>query len=150
MGILKYRYPFHFFNLFILGDKMKKLSVQRQPIAHEVVFPSNVERNLNTCVKFVTQSYLYFKELSANDFAQVLNKSHSFVYREFTVSTCSNITINEQMLQAFCDHFNIDIKQVYHIANQLLQSHYNVLIVNEDLSIAKFLYGYKVSFVKAA
>lgn len=129
---------------------MKKLSVQKQPIAHEVVFPSNVERNFNTCVKFVTQSYLYFKELSANDFAQLLNKSHSFVYREFTVNTCSNTTINEKMLEAFCNIFNIDIQQIYYIANQLLQSHYNVLIVNEDLSIVKFLYGYKVSFTRAA
>lgn len=129
---------------------MKKLSIQKQPIAHEVVFPSNVERNFNTCVKFVTQSYLYFKELSANDFAQLLNKSHSFVYREFTVNTCSNTTINEKMLEAFCNIFNIDIQQIYYIANQLLQSHYNVLIVNEDLSIVKFLYGYKVSFTRAA
>lgn len=128
---------------------MKKLSIQKQPIAHEVVFPSNVERNFNTCVKFVTQSYLYFKELSANDFAQLLNKSHSFVYREFTVNTCSNTTINEKMLEAFCNIFNIDIQQIYYIANQLLQSHYNVLIVNEDLSIVKFLYGYKVSFTRA-
>lgn len=129
---------------------MNKLSFQKQPIAHEVVFPSNVERNFNTCVKFVTQSYLYFKELSASTFAEIINKSHSFVYREFTVSTCSNTTINEKMLEVFCNHFNLDIEKVYAIANQLLNSNYNVLIINEDLSVAKFLYGYKVSFASAA
>lgn len=129
---------------------MNKLSFQKQPIAHEVVFPSNVERNFNTCVKFVTQSYLYFKELSANDFAQILNKSHSSVYREFTVNTRSNPTINKQALQKFCNHFNLDIEKIYAIANQLLNSNYNVLIINEDLSVAKFLYGYKISFASAA
>ena len=129
---------------------MNKLSFQKQPIAHEVVFPSNVERNFNTCVKFVTQSYLYFKELSANDFAQILNKSHSFVYREFAVSLHCNSKLNEEMLELFCNHFNLDIEKVYAIANQLLNSNYNVLIINEDLSVAKFLYGYKVSFASAA
>lgn len=124
--------------------------LQRQPIAHEVVFPSNVERNFNTCVKFITQSYLYFKELSANDFAQILNKGHSSIYREFTVNTRSNPTINKQALQDFCNYFNIDIEKIYYIARELLESHYNIVIVNEDLSLIKFLYGYKESFARVA
>lgn len=123
---------------------------QKQPIAHEVVFPTNVFRDFITCVRFVTQSYLYYKELSANQYAKKVNRNHPLIYREFYVSTTSNRTINETLLLEFCKEFNLDINRIYLIAKHFQNTNHNILILNIDLSKVKFYYGNKQSFAEVA
>ena len=123
---------------------------QKQSIAHEVIFPPNVVKNFVNCVKFVTQVYLYYKELSANQYAKKVNRNHPLIYREFYVSTTSNRTINETLLLEFCKEFNLDINRIYLIAKHFQNTDHNILILNIDLSKVKFYYGNKQSFAEVA
>lgn len=123
---------------------------QRQPIAHEIVFPEHSEKTIPNCIKFVVQNYLYLQDMKVSEFAKAIKLHQSIAYREFCVHTHSYFKTNENRLDQFCNYFNLNKFKIFEIALAFSKTNHNVLILNSNLTKVKFYYGYKQSFSEAA
>lgn len=118
------------------------------PIAHEIVFPEDIEKTLVNCFRFALKSYLYHKDLNLYTFFPHSGLSSNTLTRQLGVSTSSNKVINYNTAIKACKYFDVEFDFLYLIAEQLVKNpQYNAMSFSGKKSNrVTFFKAYKFSY----
>lgn len=116
-------------------------------LAHEVVFPDDIHRNIPNAFRFALKSYLYYKDRALFEFSTYSKMSSNTISRQLGAGRSVNLLINYTTAKAACDFFEIDITRLYSIAEHFVNNReYNAIGFNESghvlfIKAFKFMYS---------
>lgn len=114
-------------------------------VAHEVVFPEKLSRNLVESFRFVLKSWVYHKDMSMLNLDHHMNKRVSYQLRSTTSNTRSR-SINYELAKIACTFFETDFLFICHIA-AVFKKHpeYNGICFSDDGSVI-FIKAFKHNY----
>ncbi len=89
--------------------KQIKIKDNRVPLAHEVVFPDDCERNFGNCFRFLVSSYLYYKNTKISSITQGCGVPNNTMYRNLCFSENMTKVINMEVVKQVFSVMSLDL-----------------------------------------